>query len=93
MNTNDANDEIEQAAAGVNEATSLSSSQPTATAAEDAESDDITSADEETSEVVFFYDSEDQVIPKNVTKLITGKNITHIKREACAGCDRSIERG
>ena len=93
MNANNANDGIEQAATAVDEATSLSSSQPTTAAAEDAESDDDVIADEETSEVVFFYDSEDQVIPKNVTKLITGKNITHIKREACAGCDRSIERG
>jgi len=87
-NANNANDGIEPAATVVNEATSLSSSRRTTTAAENAESHDI-SADKEI--VVFFYNIVYQTIPNNVTKLITGKNLTHIKMRACSGFDRLRE--
>ena len=91
MNANNANDGIEASAAtGVNEATSLSSSQLITTAAEDAKSHD-TSAKKKTSDVVFFYDSEDQKISENVTILIFGENITYIKYEAFKGLDRLRE--
>ena len=36
-------------------------------------------------EVPFLYNREDQTIPWNVTELIVGKDVTHIKKEALQG--------
>jgi len=42
-------------------------------------------------EVECIYNSEDQEIPENITKLITGNNITEIKKQACKGFGRLKE--